>query len=147
MRQAGCALLGIIGVVFIGIICVCVAVDIAARREGPGFTPPWVSRGESVDVDTDDPVAHGEALYQANCSGCHSMDGSSSTGPTLQGLYGSEVTMEDGRAVVVDEDHIRRSITDPRADIREGFPEVMPAFDGLDEGELDALIAFIRTLE
>lgn len=147
MRQAGCGILGCIGILFIGVIGLCVAMDIAARFEGPGFTPPWASRGESVDLDTDDPVELGEALYEENCTGCHSTDGSSRTGPTFQGLYGSEVTTEDGETVIVDESHLHTAITDPGADVRQGYPEVMPDFDGFSEDEVDALIAFIRSLE
>lgn len=146
MRLAGCAIVGLVGTVVLACILALVAVDIAARIHGPGFNPPWTSRGESVDVDTGNPIAHGEALYQENCSGCHSVDGSSRTGPTFRGLYGSKVETESGDTIVVDEAHLRTSITDPGADIRAGYPRVMPSFDGFDEAELNALVSFIRSL-
>ncbi len=94
-----------------------------------------------------DPVEVGEAIYSQQCSGCHTIDGSSGVGPTFQGLYGSEVTMEDGSTVIVDGDHLLLAITDPRATNREGYPDVMPSFDNLSEDEIAGLVAFIESLE
>jgi cytochrome c oxidase subunit 2 len=50
------------------------------------------------------------------------------------------------RTVVVDEAHLRRSIQDPAAHRVKGYPPVMPATE-LGSGELDAIVAFIRTLK
>jgi cytochrome c len=35
-------------------------------------------------------AAHGKALFQQQCSVCHSVDGSSGVGPTLKGIIGSK---------------------------------------------------------
>jgi mono/diheme cytochrome c family protein len=94
-----------------------------------------------------DAVSLGEAIYNAQCAGCHSIDGSDGVGPTFEGLYGSEVEMDDGSIVTVDEDHLYEAITDPRATTRAGFPDVMPSFGNLDEEELDGLVSFIRSLD
>lgn len=99
------------------------------------------------DGDDSDAVALGRSIYEQRCVNCHSIDDSPSLGPSFQGLYGSEVTMEDGSTVVVDEEHIVESITDPQARIREGFPSSMQPFRNLSEEELDGLVAFIRSLE
>lgn len=93
------------------------------------------------------PEEVGEAIYSQQCSGCHTIDGSEGVGPSLQGLYGSDVTMEDGSTVTVDEDHLVESITDPQARIREGYPSVMPSFDNLSDDEVAGLVAFIESLE
>jgi cytochrome c oxidase subunit II len=98
-------------------------------------------------VDNGDPMEVGQIVYEQQCFGCHSIDGSSSVGPTFQGLHGSEVTMDDGTTLVVDDDHLLEAITDPRATTRDGYPDVMPPFDNLSEAELAGLIAFIRSLE
>lgn len=94
-----------------------------------------------------DPVEVGESIYSQQCSGCHTIDGSESVGPSFQGLFNSEGTSEDGETYVVDEDHLETSIVDPGATIREGYPDAMPAFDDLSEDEIAGLIAFIESLE
>lgn len=91
-------------------------------------------------------AATGEALAESySCSSCHSTDGTKSTGPTWKDLWGSEVALTDGDTVPADAAYIRRSITDPAAQVVEGFNPTMPAFD-LDDDELDALTAYIESL-
>lgn len=92
-----------------------------------------------------DPAA-GEAIYQAQCSACHTTDGSDGLGPTWQGLWMSEVPLEDGSTVTADEAYITESIKEPNAKVHEGFQPVMPEFD-LDDEEIANVIAFIQTLE
>jgi cytochrome c oxidase subunit II len=94
-----------------------------------------------------DPAAVGEAIYRQQCVGCHTIDGSSGVGPTLQGLYGSEVTMDDGTTMVADGEYLLLAITDPRATTREGYLDVMPSFANLSEDELAGLIAFIESIQ
>jgi cytochrome c oxidase subunit II len=128
------------------ILAICVAFDLAARTGNL----PFDSRSgiaTSDDIDTADPVAVGEHIYQRNCVGCHSIDGSTRTGPSLAGLYGSVVVLNDGSRVVVDEEHLRLAITDPGRTTRAGFPDVMPAFDDIEEEQLDALVAWIRSIQ
>ncbi len=79
------------------------------------------------------------------CVNCHTSNGSASTGPTWQGLWGSEETLEDGRAAVVDRDYVARAVREPQADVVEGFGAVMPTFD-LSDAELDDLVAYLEAL-
>lgn len=102
--------------------------------------------GDAANGD-DDAVALGESIYTAQCAGCHTIDGSSGVGPTFEGLYNSEVEMEDGSSVLVDEDHLSEAITDPRASTRAGYPDVMPSFSNLTDEDVNGLIAFIQSLE
>jgi cytochrome c oxidase subunit II len=141
----------IVSAFFVIIFCVgaIISIDFAARSD---FPERWLDRwAESasvrVDINTDDPVERGEAIYRRNCSGCHSLDGSQRVGPTLRGLYGSEVKLSDGTTVIVDEEHIRVSITDPSAMTRDGFRDMMPTFDRLSHRDIESLVAFIRSLE
>jgi cytochrome c oxidase subunit II len=91
-------------------------------------------------------VERGQAIYDRNCSGCHSIDGQSRVGPTLSGLYGSEVVMDDETVITVDEDHLYLAITNPRATTRDGYRDIMPAFTSFSDEQLEDLIAFIRSL-
>lgn len=91
-------------------------------------------------------AARGRDLAQARgCLGCHSVDGSRSAGPTWKGLYGKTETLANGSTVVVDDDYLKQSISDPNAMIVKGYSPVMPPYNFSGE-ELDALIAYTRDL-
>jgi cytochrome c oxidase subunit II len=93
------------------------------------------------------PAEEGRNLSQRlGCESCHKPDGTGQ-GPSLVGLYGRTVKLQDGKTVVADEDYIRESIVDPRAKIVAGYQPIMPIFKGLvsEEGILQ-LIAYIRTV-
>lgn len=89
-------------------------------------------------------VERGEQLSQgAGCMACHSVDGSTSVGPTWLDLYGKDEMLADGSSVVVDDDHLLESIIAPNEKITKGYPPVMPPYSFTD-GELDALVAYIK---
>ncbi len=102
---------------------------------------------ELEDREEEDPqIARGRTIAdQEGCFACHSVDGSRRVGPTWLNLYGSEVTLVDDTTVIADEAYIRRSITDPRAELTQGFPPAMPAYD-FEDDVMDALVAYIRSL-
>ncbi len=95
--------------------------------------------------------APGESEYrQYACAGCHSLDGEDRTGPTFKGLAGSTVKLEGGKEVTADAAYLERAITDPDADVTEGFNAgVMKAsIDGFDLGskpeDVKRLVEFIQ---
>lgn len=103
-----------------------------------------------------DPVKWGETLFVSNgCPTCHGQGGSGqiggakSPGPKLAGLFmkaGGE-TMMSGEAVTPDENYIRESILRPNAKIVQGYNTVtMPPFVFKDV-QLDAIIAYIKSLK
>lgn len=69
----------------------------------------------------------GEGLYTSlGCQGCHSIDGSKSTGPTFKGLSGSKVQLANGKTVTADDKYLLDAIIDPDLDIVKGYqPGVM----------------------
>jgi cytochrome c oxidase subunit II len=82
---------------------------------------------------------------ELGCSGCHSA-GSTVHAPSLRGLIGREVHLQDGRAIVADENYIRDSILLPKKDVVAGFEPVMPSFTGqVSEEDIQALVAYIRS--
>ena len=89
----------------------------------------------------------GEILYQRRgCFQCHSIDGTSGTGPTLRNVFGKTHSLADGSTVVVDDNYIRESILEPQAKIRAGYQPVMSTYQGqLSDDEITALIEFIKT--
>src|SRR3982750_3471504 len=68
-------------------------------------------------------------------------------GPRLEGLYGSQVKLADGRTVVADDNYIRESILNPTAKVVAGYDPVMPTFQGqVTEEQLSQLMAYVRSL-
>ena len=89
----------------------------------------------------------GEELFSAlNCDTCHKPD-SSALAPILHGLYGTEETLTDGSAVLVDEGYLRESILNPASQVAAGYNPIMPTYQGrLSEEELVELILYIKSL-
>ena len=94
-------------------------------------------------------VAQGEQLFTSpdlGCSGCHT-DKDTPTAPTLHGIYGKEVELDDGSTVTVDDDYLHESIVDPAAKLVKGYSPIMPAtYADLSDDQLNALIAYIKSL-
>ena len=94
----------------------------------------------------DDAVAPSPLAVELGCSSCHTTDGQRSEGPSWKGLAGSTVQLADGTSVVADEAYLRSSITDPAAQIVAGYGPGMPQQE-ISEADLDALVAFIQSLQ
>src|SRR5581483_724556 len=67
-------------------------------------------------------LAHeGEALFRSfGCSGCHAA-ASAVHAPDLNGVFGRDVHLADGRTVTADEVYLRDSILQPERDVVAGF--------------------------
>lgn len=84
-------------------------------------------------------------MRQHGCTGCHGPTTTASA-PTLQGLYGSVVHLQDGRDAVANEHYLRTALFDPQSQRVAGYPATMPSFAGqLSEEDLIAIIAYIRS--
>lgn len=92
----------------------------------------------------------GAALFrQMECATCHAVDpdAPTSTGPSLYGLYGSEVILQNGRTVLADEAYLRESILQAGAKIAAGYMPVMPSYEGqLMEEEVNLLVSYMTSL-
>jgi cytochrome c oxidase subunit 2 len=104
----------------------------------------WLAGGRS----TGSAVQNGERLFtDMMCITCHKSD-STGRGPSLLGVFGSSVTLTDGRKVVADENYLRESIMNSQAKVVQGYQGIMPAFQGMvTEENLLQLIAYIKTLK
>jgi cytochrome c oxidase subunit 2 len=93
------------------------------------------------------PAAAGEALFtQKGCAACHQAQGGA-LGPSLVGIFGTKVKLQDGSEVLVDGNYLRESILNPTAKIVAGFQPVMPTFQGqLTEEQVLDLIQYIKSL-
>jgi len=100
-----------------------------------------------------EPAKWGESLFTKNgCPTCHGVSGtgeiggSKSPGPKLAGLFGRQENTTAG-PVNADENYIRESILRPNAKIVAGYNTVqMPPFVMKDK-QLDAVIAYVKSLK
>ena len=93
----------------------------------------------------------GEDLYrQYACASCHSLDGDDGTGPSFKGLAGSTVKLEGGKEVTADAAYLERAITDPDAEVTEGYNAglMKASIDGFDLAskpeDVQKLVEFIQ---
>jgi cytochrome c oxidase subunit 2 len=67
--------------------------------------------------------------------------------PSLDGVFGESVPLENGETVIADEDYIRESILSPQEKIVAGYEPIMPSYEGrLSEEELEALVEYVKSL-
>ncbi len=97
------------------------------------------TEGSSVDV--------GEQLFGTlGCAGCHRMDGQG-PGPSLVGIFGEQVELDNGQVVTADATYIRTSILDPTAQLVAGYQAIMPTYEGqVSEEQLLQLVTYIQSL-
>jgi cytochrome c oxidase subunit 2 len=87
-----------------------------------------------------------QAFQELACHTCH-VDDAAGRGPSLRGLFGSQVKLADGATAVADEAYLRESILNPQAKLVAGYQPLMPTFQGLvNEETLMGLIEYIKSL-
>lgn len=82
---------------------------------------------------------------RAGCTACHGADGEGGVGPGWADSLGTEIELEDGTTVVVDEAYLTRAIADPQAQVHAGFDIAMPA-NHLTDAEIATLVEYIVLL-
>ena len=103
----------------------------------------WLGGG----VQGESPEAAGERIFkETGCATCHLADGTG-PGPSISGVYGHSVRLNNGQTVTADDAYIRESILSPAAKIVEHYQPIMPSFQGqLSEEQILDLIAYIRSV-
>jgi cytochrome c oxidase subunit 2 len=102
-----------------------------------GGGPSGVTRAEA-----------GAKLFQSlGCVTCHA-ESKTSRGPSLAGLPGKQVRLQDGKTIIADETYIRESVINPQAKIVAGFQPIMPTFKGLitEEG-ISQIISYLKSID
>ncbi len=86
----------------------------------------WLAGGSSNEPLE---VIGEKKFQQLACHTCHA-DKPNARGPSLVGVFGKPVRLQNGQIVVVDEEYIRESILNPGAKVTAGYKPVMPTFKG-----------------
>jgi cytochrome c oxidase subunit II len=109
------------------------------------MTPDDYERWLDGQMKVEPMSVSGQRLFQQlGCGICHVSEGKG-VGPPLQGLFGSQVKLADGKTVSADAGYIRAAILNPRPVA--GYPAIMPTFQGqVNEEEILQLIAYIESL-
>ncbi len=89
----------------------------------------------------------GEKLFkQLGCVSCHGA-GPTSRGPSLDGLFGRMVELQNGRRLVADEGYLRESILKPNEKMVAGYSPIMPTFEGqVTEDQVLQIISYLKSL-
>ena len=111
----------------------------------PNDYQAWLAGGGSTTGGS--LAERGEQLFQQlACTTCHLNDGTG-RGPSLQGVFGSEVMLSTGETVKADESYIRESILTPQMKLVKGYQPLMPTFQGLvNEDGVQSLIEHVKSL-
>lgn len=102
----------------------------------------WLAGGTEGSL-----ASQGEKVFQKYaCNTCHTGE-ATGRGPSLTGLYGSNVTLSDNSVLKADDNYIRESILNPTAKVVRGYQPIMPTFQGqVNEEDLIKLLAYVKTL-
>lgn len=114
---------------------------------GPATTRADCGGGPGSCGDADLVTFGREVAAKRACVACHSFDGQRHVGPTWRGLFGAPRTLAGGKRVVADEAYLTRSMMEPLADVVDGYPPLMPSYQGqLSAAETGALVELIKSL-
>ncbi len=113
----------------------------------PADYQAWLAGGGSISSGGNMAERGAQLFTQLACVTCHLPDGTG-RGPSLVGVYGSTVTLDNGAKVVADENYLRESILTSQAKTVKGYEHIMPTFQGLiNEDGLAALIEYIKSMQ
>ena len=109
----------------------------------PGDYKKWLEQSNSGQSL----AQNGERLFASmGCNSCHNGT-AAARGPSLAGVYGSKLTLTDGRQILVDDAYLRNAILNPSEHVTAGFAPIMPTYQGqISEDGLIDLVEFLKNL-
>jgi len=110
----------------------------------PGDYKKWLEQSNSGQSL----AQNGERLFASTgCNSCHNGT-AAARGPSLAGVYGSKLTLADGRQILVDDAYLRNAILNPSEHVTAGFAPIMPTYQGqISEDGLIDLVEFIKNMQ
>lgn len=103
------------------------------------------------DISDENLVTQAGPRFYARCAQCHTLDGSTSIGPSWKGIYErvrAYPNVGPGKKYETPEDYIRTSILNPGDYVVPTYANSMPTFKGqIDDRGIDAIIGYMKQLE
>ena len=118
-----------------------------------GFEYPTIEPSERIGTGATlilgEPGQGAELFQDMGCYACHSLDGERIIGPSLRGIFGTTVELDDGSTVLIDDTYLVESILQPDAKLVAGYGDAaMPSYEGLVSVEdARALAEYIKGFE
>ncbi len=110
----------------------------------PADYEKWLSGTSSAGIAMASSGA--EVFERFGCKTCHRQD-TGLRGPALDGLWGKQVKLADGKTIVADQEYIRESILNPGAKTVAGYQQLMPTYKNqLTNEQVNQLIEYVRSL-
>jgi cytochrome c oxidase subunit II len=109
----------------------------------PADYQAWLGGGSREESPE---IAGGKLFTSLACNTCH-MEENRGRGPTLVGVFGKPVTLDNGTTVTADDSYVRESILTPNAKVVKGYTPIMPSFQGqVSEEQILQLISYIKSI-
>lgn len=91
---------------------------------------------------------NGERLFASlSCNACHNTR-PDARGPNLVGVYGTQLTLQNGETVTADDAYLRQAILDPSQHVTQGYTPIMPTYQGqISEDGVIALVEYVKNLK
>jgi mono/diheme cytochrome c family protein len=113
----------------------------------PSVLPP-------ADLDEMSPTERGEWLFHKStefaCGGCHKVDGTQGSAPSLRDKFGQETKLDGADPVQFDDAYFLESLENPEAKFADGFAKSttkMPSFKGkVSKQQLEDFKAYLKSL-
>lgn len=115
----------------------------------PNPQPDPQAAPEPAEVVLVGNVARGQAMFESNaCTDCHAATPDDWWGgPTMFGYWGSEIELDNGAVITVDERHFIESIEDPYKRVAAGLASDMPSYaDRFSRQDYADMIAYVKSL-
>ncbi len=106
----------------------------------------WQHASKKAEVNLS-AADQGRILVETNeCRDCHKLNDPFKA-PTLEGLFGAEIDLADGRTIIADEGYIVESILNPARKISYGYQNSMPAYQGkLKAEQISLIVAYLKSI-
>lgn len=109
----------------------------------------WIKQKIAEMKAISTPEAKGQKIFSMVCKGCHSIqpNAAPSVGPSLYGIYNTEVELTNGEKVLINEAYLKKSIQDPWSQVVKGYPtRGMPPGLLTNDSDISNVISYIKSL-
>lgn len=97
-------------------------------------------------VASDDPAAAGKVIWDTNCAAACHTGKPGAIGPNIVNKFGTLRQLEDGSEILMDDNYVRNSMSNPNEHIAKGYPAAMTSFKGaLNPKQMSQVIAYLKS--